>query len=307
MAWSITERFPVWGETGEFPTAGFFYEGGDQVNEKHFDALWNGVNGLEEDIQDSLDDIDGDADGVVDEADTANLYKGNDIDTNGDGKVNAAESADDADTVGGEAPSAFANTNHGNEEHSTSFTTLTEVNNNADVPNADFADTAGGLSGNNVTTVNSQTGDVTVPLDDRGVYESLGTFDITGGADINLSTAPTSNIILVFSGAIADDFIELQFNNDNNNNHVYRTQDSLIREDQDNIFIAEPDKIASGEVKCNVHDGGTYVNNQILSNGRISRVSSEISEYGSYSGEPTSVQITSQQTINDGDVEIFVR
>lgn len=70
MAWTITERFPSWGETGEFPADGFFYEGGDQVNEKHLDALWNGVNGLEEDLQAALNDIDADADGIVDETDT---------------------------------------------------------------------------------------------------------------------------------------------------------------------------------------------------------------------------------------------
>jgi hypothetical protein len=70
MAWNIAERFPSWGETGEFPAAGFFYEGGDQVNEKHLDALWNGVNGLEEDIQAALNDIDSNADGVVDKAES---------------------------------------------------------------------------------------------------------------------------------------------------------------------------------------------------------------------------------------------
>lgn len=68
MAWTITERFPSWGESGEFPAAGFFYEGGDQVNEKHLDALWNGINGLEEDVQSALNDIDSDSDGVVDKA-----------------------------------------------------------------------------------------------------------------------------------------------------------------------------------------------------------------------------------------------
>lgn len=70
MAWSISDRFPSWGETGEFPGTGFFYEGGDQVNEKHLDALWNGLNGLEGEIQSALNDIDNDADGIVDEADT---------------------------------------------------------------------------------------------------------------------------------------------------------------------------------------------------------------------------------------------
>jgi len=72
MSWEIVDRFPVWGETGEFPIDGFFYEGGDQVNEKHLDALWNGLKELENDTRSALEEIDSDADGVVDEADYAN-------------------------------------------------------------------------------------------------------------------------------------------------------------------------------------------------------------------------------------------
>jgi microcystin-dependent protein len=94
MAWSITDRFPNWGEAGEFPQVGFFYEGGDQVNEKHLDALWNGLNNFEGEVQAALNDIDSDNDGIVDEADTANLYKGNDIDSDGDGTVDNAEKYD---------------------------------------------------------------------------------------------------------------------------------------------------------------------------------------------------------------------
>lgn len=71
MAWNISDRFPSWGEDGEFPATGFFYEGGDQVNEKHMDALWNGINGLEGDVQAALNDLDSDGDGEVDAADIA--------------------------------------------------------------------------------------------------------------------------------------------------------------------------------------------------------------------------------------------
>lgn len=39
----LTNNFPSWGETGTYPNNGFFYQGGDQVNEKHLDALWNGI------------------------------------------------------------------------------------------------------------------------------------------------------------------------------------------------------------------------------------------------------------------------
>jgi hypothetical protein len=103
-------------------------------------------------------DIDSNGDGKVDNAesadvaDSANAYKGNDIDTDGDGKVDNADQADNADTVDGEHASAFADTNHGNEEHNTNFTTLGEVNNNADVPNADHADTADAVKGNDIDT-----------------------------------------------------------------------------------------------------------------------------------------------------------
>lgn len=144
MAWNISERFPSWGEAGEFPAAGFFYEGGDQVNEKHMDALWNGINGLEEDVQAALNDIDSNSDGKVDNAEQVDGQSWSDIQdwVNNNADVPNADYADNAGTVGGEAPSAFADTNHGNEEHSTDFTTLTEVNNNADVPNADHADEA---------------------------------------------------------------------------------------------------------------------------------------------------------------------
>lgn len=93
MAWDITVEFPLWGEDGEFPQDGFFYEGGDQVNEKHLDALWNGTQTLQDETESALEDIDSDRDGVVDEADTTNLYKNNDIDTNGDGVVDEADFA----------------------------------------------------------------------------------------------------------------------------------------------------------------------------------------------------------------------
>jgi hypothetical protein len=105
MSWNITDRFPSWGETGESPPDGFFYEGGDQVNEKHLDYLWNAIKGLEDDTQAALDDIDSDADGKVDAAETAEsatdaenvtaTYKGNDIDSDGDGIVDQADSVTD--------------------------------------------------------------------------------------------------------------------------------------------------------------------------------------------------------------------
>jgi hypothetical protein len=96
MSWDILDRFPSWGDSGEFPPNGFDYTGGSQVNEKHFDALWNGIKEFETNVRAALTDIDSDQDGVVDAADTAALLKGNDIDSDGDGRIDAA---DDATTV----------------------------------------------------------------------------------------------------------------------------------------------------------------------------------------------------------------
>jgi hypothetical protein len=71
MAWSISDQFPIWGESGESPPDGFFYEGGDQVNEKHLDYLWDSVYTLETEVGDALNQIDSNGDGIVDEADAA--------------------------------------------------------------------------------------------------------------------------------------------------------------------------------------------------------------------------------------------
>jgi hypothetical protein len=70
MAWDITDRFPLWGETGELPPDGFLYKGGDQVNEKHLDALWHNIEEFENEVKDAFEQIDSDKDGIVDEADT---------------------------------------------------------------------------------------------------------------------------------------------------------------------------------------------------------------------------------------------
>jgi hypothetical protein len=48
--------FPNWGESGEYPPNGFFYEGGDQVNEKHLDALWDGIDDHITNLNDAIRD-----------------------------------------------------------------------------------------------------------------------------------------------------------------------------------------------------------------------------------------------------------
>jgi len=59
----LSNPWPNWGEQGELPPNGFFYEGGDQVNEKHLDSLWNtqdtGYQSLIDGITSRIEDIQG--------------------------------------------------------------------------------------------------------------------------------------------------------------------------------------------------------------------------------------------------------
>lgn len=71
MAWSISDLFPPWGDSGERPPDNYDYSGGDQVNQKHFDYLWNQVTNMEDEIRSAFTDIDSDKDGIVDKADEA--------------------------------------------------------------------------------------------------------------------------------------------------------------------------------------------------------------------------------------------
>lgn len=70
MAWNISDLFPPWGDSGARPADNFDYEGKDQVNEKHFDYLWDNVGALENEVRSALTDIDADGDGIVDETNT---------------------------------------------------------------------------------------------------------------------------------------------------------------------------------------------------------------------------------------------
>jgi hypothetical protein len=120
------------GSTGTEPGSSIDYANGDAVDQAEFDyfiytpfnkikAIIDFLDALDADGDGKVDaaeqaddatnvtstyksnDIDSDGDGQVDAADDAtnvtSTYKGNDIDSDGDGKVNSAESADDATNV----------------------------------------------------------------------------------------------------------------------------------------------------------------------------------------------------------------
>lgn len=277
MAWEITDRFPSWGEEGEFPPTGFFYEGGDQVNEKHLDALWNGIKGLENETRTALEDLDSD----------------------GDGKVDAAEEADNADTLNGEEASAFADTNHGNEEHNVNFTTLTEVNNNADVPNADFADNAGDadtLDGNDASDLQSDLS-----------YNFVDTK--TAPCDIYFGNATETVVYLEeISSSVNGDFIQIKFNNDSSESYLYgeeggsETVDSYI-----SLGNQSSDESLSGKLTIKSTNKVTFVDidTTIIANDD-SYVYFPTIIRGSYIGNASSIQINSfENSFDSGSVEVY--
>jgi hypothetical protein len=86
------------GDNGIKPPDGYDAASGSAANPQYYDWLWtttiNRINSL-------VGEVEGVRNGSITagSADTAAAVKGNDIDTNGDGKVNAADLADDATNV----------------------------------------------------------------------------------------------------------------------------------------------------------------------------------------------------------------
>ncbi|MDB9247440.1 hypothetical protein PN419_00265 [Halorubrum ezzemoulense] len=108
---SLTDVWPSWGDSGNQPPDGDSYEPKDNVSAATLNHLWyhientfSTVESKLNEFDNTLTEIDSDGDGKVDAADaadTAAAVKGNDIDTDGDGKVDAADTADSAATVKG--------------------------------------------------------------------------------------------------------------------------------------------------------------------------------------------------------------
>lgn len=103
----INNPFPRWGDSGDKPPDGTQFDGGDGYPESYVDYLWSTNRSFAEQVrtefESNLDattykgnDIDVEGDGRVDEAEyaydgNATQYKGNDIDDDGDGVVNKAD------------------------------------------------------------------------------------------------------------------------------------------------------------------------------------------------------------------------
>jgi len=94
----LSSVWPQWGSSGSKPSDGKDYSGGDNPQADHYDYLWNYIRVGFGKVEDRLNAIDSDDDGVVDEADYANdadasTYKGSDIDSDGDGRVDYADTS----------------------------------------------------------------------------------------------------------------------------------------------------------------------------------------------------------------------
>lgn len=85
------------GSTGTEPAQPIDYANGDPVDADEFDYFLNTPFEKIKDIIDTLNDFSNGDEVVANATDAANVtgtYKGNDIDSNGDGKVNSADTAD---------------------------------------------------------------------------------------------------------------------------------------------------------------------------------------------------------------------
>jgi hypothetical protein len=143
------------GDQGDRPNDGTNFQDGDAANPETFDWLFTVVPSKIDSIIDTLTTIDSNGDGVVDEAEYANdadasTYKGNDIDPEGNGIVNRADSAataDVADDVNGVDVSNVVETSDLNPYATENYVdgvvrTNAEIQNAVDGANIDISGTA---------------------------------------------------------------------------------------------------------------------------------------------------------------------
>lgn len=171
------------GSTGTKPADGKEFVQDERPKNEEFDWFWytvpNKIDSLIDDITAIVngETIVGEASTATEATNVTSTFKGNDLDSDGDGKVNSADYADNADQLDGNDASHF--------------TTLSEVNNNADVPNADTVDgyDATALLGGSTDNVSS------VDLD-SGQYIALQRFnggDIPNGTDLVVRETNVTN------------------------------------------------------------------------------------------------------------------
>jgi hypothetical protein len=173
------------GDTGNKPATSLNFESNERPQSEHFDWWWYSVIQAINNHADEFDRLDSDGDGVVDKADSAidadaSTYKGNDIDTDGDGAVNAADYADNADKVDGYHWSDIkdwvndntADEPHGNEDHNPDFATVTELDGKADDPHG------------NEAHVNGFESNIRPSISDDGAEINAGPTDINCGSKV---------------------------------------------------------------------------------------------------------------------------
>jgi hypothetical protein len=150
---AISNRFPTWGESGTSPVDGFSYQGGEQVNEKHLDYLWDSLDGMEQDINAELDRLDSEVSSLNDQTDEY-LWR--------DGRYAATGTLD-----------------MGN-------------NSIINIANLDFQGDTFDLNGANVTNVGSYGGVEVTGTGSGGQYYKVGTISSDGGGRVTMRVSGTS-------------------------------------------------------------------------------------------------------------------
>jgi len=120
------------GDTGDRPADGEDFQSGDVADPQTHDWLFYTIPRKIDQIINRLDILDSDGDGVVDEADFANdadasTYKGNDIDTSGNGVVDQAATVTGTDgtaRLGGQLPTYESKSDAANDPDVTAGTVV---------------------------------------------------------------------------------------------------------------------------------------------------------------------------------------
>lgn len=192
------------GSTGTEPTNSIDYTNGDPVESENFDYFIGTLFEKIKAIIDRLNTIDSDGDGQVDAADTADdatnvtgTYKSNDIDSDGDGKVDAADSADTATDA-----SNVTGTYKGND---------LDTNGDGQVDAADTADDAtnvtGTYKGNDIDSNGDGKVDAAETADDADTVDGFEATEFF----TNSTTDDLSDVTVhTLDGVISDTLVDVQ-------------------------------------------------------------------------------------------------
>lgn len=200
------------GSTGQKPSQARDYQNGDRLDADNLDYFINTPFEKIKAIIDTLVTIDSDGDGVVDRADSAvtadsaDAYKSNDIDSDGDGKVNSADQADNATTVKGNDIDSDGDGKVDSAESADSATTATDATNVTSTYKGNDIDSDGDGKVDNADKIDGQEASDLKPTKADFIYaavasssESFKRYDISSDTWSNIADETQSG------GIVSDD------------------------------------------------------------------------------------------------------